>query len=73
MSVKDLKDFYGKFFNGHFFRDIDYITGKWTMFKDADPKDKTDRLRYRVKNNTNDYSHQNSKQIKSKLITLAFC
>lgn len=56
MSVKDLKDFYGKFFNGHYFRDIDYITGKWTMFKDTDPKDKTDRLRYRVKGNTNDFN-----------------
>ncbi len=53
MSVKDLKGFYDKFFNGHYFRDIDYITGKWTMFKYTDPKDKTDRIRYSVKNNTN--------------------
>ena len=41
-----------EFFNGHMFRDIDYIKGKWSMFKDADPKDKTDRLRYGVKNLT---------------------
>lgn len=56
MSVKELKNFYDKFYDGHYFRDIDYITGKWTMFKDTEPKDKTDRLRYRVKNNTNDFN-----------------
>lgn len=54
MSSKRLRDFYVEFFNGHMFRDIDYIRGKWTMFKDADPKDKTDRLRYGVKNLTSD-------------------
>ena len=52
MSNKDLRDFYNEFFNNKFFRDIDYIKGKWSMFKDADPKDKTDRLRYNVKNLT---------------------
>lgn len=52
VSNKDLREFYREFFNNKFFRDIDYIKGKWSMFKDADPKDKTDRLRYNVKNLT---------------------
>ena len=52
MSKRKLRDFYMEFFNGHMFRDIDYIKGKWSIFKDADPKDKTDRLRYGVKNLT---------------------
>ena len=57
MSSKDLRDFYVKFFNGHFFRDIDYIRGKWKYFKDTDPADNTDRLRYGVKNLTDNADH----------------
>ena len=52
VSSKKLRDFYMDFFNGHMFRDIDYIRGKWGSFNDADPKDDTDRLRYSVKNLT---------------------
>jgi len=52
MSSKRLRDFYVEFFNGHMFRDIDYIRGKWKSFKDTDPKDNTDRLRYKVKDLT---------------------
>lgn len=54
MSSKKLRDFYNQFFNNKYFRDIDYIRGKWGSFKDAEPKDSTDRLRYGVKNLTND-------------------
>lgn len=54
MSSKKLRDFYMEYFNGHMFRDIDYIRGKWKQFKDTDPKDSTDRLRYNVKNLTAD-------------------
>ena len=50
MSKRKLRDFYNEFFNNKYFRDIDYIRGKWGSFKDADPKDNTDRLRYGVKN-----------------------
>ena len=54
MSKRKLRDFYNEFFNNKYFRDIDYIRGKWGSFKDADPKDNTDRLRYGVKNLFND-------------------
>ena len=54
VSSKKLRDFYNEFFNNKYFRDIDYIRGKWGSFKDADPKDNTDRLRYGVKNLFND-------------------
>ena len=50
--TRQLRDFYMEYFNGHMFRDIDYIRGKWGSFKDAEPKEKTDRLRYNVKNLT---------------------
>lgn len=50
MVSSKLRDFYVEFFNGHMFRDVDYIRGKWGSFKDADPKDRTDRVRYNVKN-----------------------
>jgi len=50
--TRQLREFYMNFFNGHMFRDIDYIRGKWGSFKDAEPKEKTDRLRYNVKNLT---------------------
>lgn len=46
--TRQLRDFYMEFFNGHMFRDIDYIMGKWWSVKAADVKDKTGRFRYMV-------------------------
>ena len=50
MNNRKLKDFYVEFFNGHMFRDIDYIRGKWYDVKSAETKERNDRLRYTVKN-----------------------
>ena len=49
-----LKDFYVEFFNGHMFRDVDYIKGNWRNFKDTKPRQDTKRLRYKVKHLTDD-------------------
>lgn len=49
-----LKDFYVEFFNGHMFRDVDYIKGNWRNFKDTEPRQDTKRLRYKVKHLTDD-------------------
>ena len=57
MVSRQLRDFYVEFFNGHMFRDIDYIRGKWKHFKPDDPKDDTDRLRYGVNNLTDSMDH----------------
>lgn len=58
MLHKKLKEFYFNFFNGHYFRDVDYIRGEWWRYKpDSDDnhiRQWTDRLRYKVKNNTAD-------------------
>ena len=56
MMGKKLKDFYHNFFNGQYFRDIDYIRGEWWKPRPDDNGDHvkqwTDRLRYNVRNNT---------------------
>lgn len=53
-NVMKLKDFYVEFFNGHMFRDVDYIKGNWRNFKDTKPRQDTKRLRYKVKHLTDD-------------------
>ena len=56
MMTMGLKDFYHNFFNGQYFRDIDYIRGEWWKPKPDDNgnhvKQWTDRLRSNVRNNT---------------------
>ena len=53
-GLMKLKDFYVEFFNGHMFRDVDYIKGEWRKFKDAEPRQDTKRLRYKVEHLTDD-------------------
>lgn len=52
--IKKLKEFYGQYFNNNFFRDADYIRGEWYSPVNQEPKHRTDRVRYLVKNCTPD-------------------
>ena len=60
MYSSKLKDFYHSFFDGHYFRDIDYIRGNWWKPRPAadpdgaDVRQWTDRLRWKVRKNTDD-------------------
>lgn len=58
MNGRKLGEFYKEFFNHNYFRDIDYIRGEWWMPKPDKNGDHvrqwTDRVRYKVRNNTGD-------------------
>ena len=58
MMSNNLKDFYMEFFNGHMFRDVDYIRGEWWRPKPDKNgnhvRQWTDRLRWKVRKNTDD-------------------
>ena len=74
MNGKKLGEFYKEFFNHNYFRDIDYIRGEWWKPKPDKNGDHvrqwTDRVRYKVKNNTGDLKSIESFKKKSRYFLL---
>ena len=74
MNGKKLGEFYKEFFNHNYFRDVDYIRGEWWKPKPDKNGDHvrqwTDRVRYKVKNNTGDLKSIESFKKKSRYFLL---